>query len=79
MMMTNPSRTIPAARRTSPTHDKKMFDVLAPAGNLGVVINTPNIGAPVSHSIKEDCPIAEWLSRGDNENVMVAVVVGTTL
>merc|ERR1712008_224555 len=43
-----------------------VFDVIAPPGKLGVVIDTPNSGAPVIHSIKDDCPIAEQLLVGDH-------------
>jgi len=62
---------------TDQAHSRQdVFDVIAPAGKLGVVIDTPNSGAPVIHSIKEDCPIAEFLMVGDHivavddENVM---------
>jgi len=64
-------------RATDRPHTRQdVFEVIAPAGKLGVVIDTPNSGAPVIHSIKEDCLIAGRLLRGDNENVIV--VVGTT-
>lgn len=41
------------------------FDIYAPGGKLGVVIDTPNSGAPVVHNIKETCPIADQLRVGD--------------
>merc|ERR1712008_408928 len=42
-----------------------IFDVMAPPGKLGVVIDTPNSGAPVVYNIKENCPIADQLNVGD--------------
>jgi len=53
-----------------------IFSLTTPAGRVGFVIDTPNSGAPVIHSIEEDCPIVEWLLVGDHivavddENVM---------
>mmetsp|Transcript_6999 Transcript_6999/g.8093 ORF Transcript_6999/g.8093 Transcript_6999/m.8093 type:complete len:243 (-) Transcript_6999:240-968(-) len=53
-------------RATDRPHTRQdVFEVIAPAGKLGVVIDTPNSGAPVIHSIKDDCPIAEQLLVGD--------------
>ena len=47
-------------------HQKEnYFDIYAPGGKLGVVIDTPNSGAPVVHNIKETCPIADQLRVGD--------------
>jgi len=60
---------------------QEQFDVIAPPGKLGVVIDTPNSGAPVIHSIKDDCPIKEKLLVGDHiiavddENVMAMTAV----
>ena len=42
-----------------------LIDVYAPAGKLGVVIDTPNDGAPVIHAIKESSPIANQIHVGD--------------
>lgn len=42
-----------------------IFDVIAPPGKLGVVIDTPDSGAPVVYNIKENCPIADQLRVGD--------------
>eukprot|EP00551_Chaetoceros_affinis_P008193 CAMPEP_0203662892 /NCGR_PEP_ID=MMETSP0090-20130426/692_1 /ASSEMBLY_ACC=CAM_ASM_001088 /TAXON_ID=426623 /ORGANISM="Chaetoceros affinis, Strain CCMP159" /LENGTH=496 /DNA_ID=CAMNT_0050525733 /DNA_START=542 /DNA_END=2032 /DNA_ORIENTATION=- len=44
---------------------EEFFEIYAPAGKLGVVIDTPNSGAPVVHNIKETCPIADQLRVGD--------------
>lgn len=44
---------------------EEYFDIYAPGGKLGVVIDTPNSGAPVVHNIKETCPIADQLRVGD--------------
>jgi len=44
---------------------EKYFDIYAPGGKLGVVIDTPNNGAPVVHNIKDTCPIADQLMVGD--------------
>ncbi len=44
---------------------EQYFDIYAPGGKLGVVIDTPNSGAPVVHNIKDTCPIADQLRIGD--------------
>lgn len=44
---------------------EQMIEIYAPAGKLGVVIDTPDNGAPVLHRIKETCPIADKLRVGD--------------
>jgi C-terminal processing protease CtpA/Prc len=41
------------------------LDVWAPPGKLGVVIDTPNDGAPVVHAIKDSSVIADKLQVGD--------------
>lgn len=41
------------------------LEVWAPPGKLGVVIDTPNDGAPVVHAIKDSSPIADKLQVGD--------------
>lgn len=48
-----------------PITKEDIFDVIAPPGKLGVVIDTPNSGAPVVYNIKENCPIADQLMEGD--------------
>ena len=44
---------------------EEVLEIYAPAGKLGVVIDTPDTGAPVLHRIKETCPIADQLQVGD--------------
>jgi PDZ domain-containing secreted protein len=44
---------------------EEYFDIFAPGGKLGVVIDTPNSGAPIVHNIKDTCPIADQLRVGD--------------
>ncbi|KAI2504760.1 hypothetical protein MHU86_9696 [Fragilaria crotonensis] len=39
--------------------DEKRFEVTAPAGKLGMVIDTPNGGAPVVHAIKNTSSLAD--------------------
>ena len=39
--------------------------MLAPAGKLGVVIDTPDDGAPIVHAIKETSCVANKLKVGD--------------
>jgi C-terminal processing protease CtpA/Prc len=49
---------------------EEILDVYAPAGKLGVVIDTPNDGAPVVHAVKDTSPIADKIWVGD---MLVAV------
>ena len=45
---------------------KEVFlDIYAPPGKLGVVIDTPDDGAPVVHAIKDSSVIADKLQVGD--------------
>lgn len=44
---------------------EEMIDVYAPAGKLGVVIDTPNDGAPIVHAVKDSSPIATKIQVGD--------------
>ena len=44
---------------------EEVIEIYAPAGKLGVVIDTPDSGAPVLHRIKDTCPIADKLRIGD--------------
>jgi membrane-associated protease RseP (regulator of RpoE activity) len=44
---------------------EELIDIYAPAGKLGVVIDTPDDGAPVVHAIKDSSPIADKLQVGD--------------
>lgn len=41
------------------------FDVVAPAGKLGMVIDTPNGGVPVVHAIKDTSVLADRVCVGD--------------
>ena len=42
-----------------------LLDIYAPPGKLGVVIDTPDDGAPVVHAIKDSSVIADKLQVGD--------------
>mmetsp|Transcript_18697 Transcript_18697/g.52000 ORF Transcript_18697/g.52000 Transcript_18697/m.52000 type:complete len:198 (-) Transcript_18697:172-765(-) len=44
---------------------EERYDVVAPAGKLGMVIDTPNGGSPVVHAIKETSVLAERVHVGD--------------
>jgi C-terminal processing protease CtpA/Prc len=44
---------------------EELIDVYAPPGKLGVVIDTPDDGAPVVHAIKDSSVIADKLQVGD--------------
>ena len=44
---------------------EEVIDVYAPAGKLGVVIDTPNDDAPIVHAVKDSSPIANQVRVGD--------------
>jgi hypothetical protein len=44
---------------------EEIFDIYAPAGKLGVIIDTPNDGAPIVHAVKDSSPIADKIQVGD--------------
>merc|ERR1719232_1101164 len=44
---------------------EELVDVYAPSGKLGVVIDTPDDGAPVVHAVKDASPIATRVQVGD--------------
>lgn len=44
---------------------EEILEVYAPAGKLGVVIDTPNDGAPVVHAVKDTSPLADKIKVGD--------------
>ena len=44
---------------------EELIDIYAPPGKLGVVIDTPDDGAPVVHAIKDSSVIADKLQVGD--------------
>eukprot|EP00557_Chaetoceros_sp_GSL56_P002574 CAMPEP_0176495116 /NCGR_PEP_ID=MMETSP0200_2-20121128/10476_1 /TAXON_ID=947934 /ORGANISM="Chaetoceros sp., Strain GSL56" /LENGTH=498 /DNA_ID=CAMNT_0017892955 /DNA_START=192 /DNA_END=1688 /DNA_ORIENTATION=- len=54
-----------AYRNQGRARKEEIIEIYAPAGKLGVVIDTPNTGAPILHRIKETCPIADKLRVGD--------------
>jgi hypothetical protein len=45
--------------------EEERIDVIAPAGKLGVVIDTPMNGAPIVHAIKESSVLADRVRIGD--------------
>lgn len=44
---------------------EELIDIYAPPGKLGVVIDTPDDGAPIIHAIKDSSVIADKLQVGD--------------
>lgn len=44
---------------------EEILHVFAPAGKLGVVIDTPDDGAPVVHAVKESSVVADKVQVGD--------------
>jgi len=46
-------------------YKEQIIEVLAPPGKLGVVIDTPDEGAPIVHAIKETSSVADQLRVGD--------------
>eukprot|EP00581_Thalassiosira_minuscula_P019455 CAMPEP_0183717330 /NCGR_PEP_ID=MMETSP0737-20130205/10974_1 /TAXON_ID=385413 /ORGANISM="Thalassiosira miniscula, Strain CCMP1093" /LENGTH=832 /DNA_ID=CAMNT_0025946747 /DNA_START=388 /DNA_END=2886 /DNA_ORIENTATION=+ len=44
---------------------EELLDIYAPAGKLGVVIDTPDDGAPVVHAVKDTSPICDKVQVGD--------------
>jgi hypothetical protein len=44
---------------------EELLDIYAPAGKLGVVIDTPNDGPPIVHAVKDTSPIADKVRVGD--------------
>lgn len=46
------------------THEE-LIDVYAPAGKLGMVVDTPGEGAPVIHAVKDTSPLAGKVIPGD--------------
>ncbi|MGK3736765.1 MAG: hypothetical protein ACI8RD_000698 [Bacillariaceae sp.] len=44
---------------------EERFDVVAPAGKLGMVIDTPNGGIPVVHAIKDTSVLSDQVHVGD--------------
>lgn len=44
---------------------EEIIEINAPAGKLGVVIDTPDDGAPVVHAVKDSSVIADQICVGD--------------
>ena len=44
---------------------EEVLEIIAPPGKLGVVIDTPDNGAPVVHAIKDSSVIGNELQVGD--------------
>ena len=44
---------------------EEIIEIDAPAGKLGVVIDTPDDGAPVVHAVKDSSVIADQICVGD--------------
>ena len=49
---------------------EEYIEIMAPAGKLGVVIDTPNNDPPIVHAVKDSSPIANKIQVGD---ILVAV------
>jgi C-terminal processing protease CtpA/Prc len=48
-----------------PSIKEEIIEIFAPAGKLGVVIDTPDDGAPVVHAVKDSSIIAHQIRVGD--------------
>jgi C-terminal processing protease CtpA/Prc len=44
---------------------EEYIEIIAPAGKLGVVIDTPNDAPPVVHAVKDSSPISNEIRVGD--------------
>jgi hypothetical protein len=44
---------------------EEYIEIMAPAGKLGVVIDTPNDGPPIVHAVKDSSPIENEIRVGD--------------
>ena len=49
---------------------EEYIEIIAPAGKLGVVIDTPNDGPPIVHAVKGSSPLVNEIQVGD---ILVAV------
>ncbi|CAB9496512.1 Calcium-binding EGF domain [Seminavis robusta] len=54
-----------AARGQNANVREELVDIYAPPGKLGVVIDTPDDGAPVVHAVKDSSVISDKLQVGD--------------
>jgi hypothetical protein len=65
-VFTDDEQSFEAFRNRNKYNDREeVLEIFAPSGKLGVVIDTPNSGAPVVYNIKDTCPIADKLRIGD--------------
>ena len=51
--------------RSNLTGNEEILHIFAPPGKLGVVIDTPDDGAPVVHAVKDTSVIADRIIVGD--------------
>jgi C-terminal processing protease CtpA/Prc len=52
-------------RHPSANVKEELIEIFAPAGKLGVVIDTPDDGAPVVHAVKDSSVISDKIRVGD--------------
>lgn len=52
-------------RQEGASFKEEIIEINAPAGKLGVVIDTPDDGAPVVHAVKDSSVIADQINVGD--------------
>ena len=45
--------------------DEELLTIYAPSGRLGIVLDSPDTGAPVIHDVKESSPILDRVQVGD--------------
>jgi C-terminal processing protease CtpA/Prc len=57
---------------------EERIEIFAPAGKLGIVIDTPNGGVPMVHAIKESSVLIDRVKVGD-KLVMVDGIDTTTM
>lgn len=53
------------SQNMDPSVREEVLEIIAPAGKLGVVIDTPDDGAPVVHAVKESSVISDQIQVGD--------------
>jgi hypothetical protein len=61
----------------TPTHHEEIIDVYAPAGKLGMVVDTPGEGPPIIHAVKDTSPLAGKMLVGDRLVALDDVDVST--
>ena len=49
----------------SKSYNDKSFEIRAPSGNLGLIIDSPNFSTPVVHAVKERSPLQGIIRVGD--------------